>query len=91
MSKLRNFIGLESGEKSICRVGVGEPGAASQRPGGLHAGLGDCLGVSGHGLRHGRQGGEAGRAAQAVQGWDLRFVFDVRYYDTIHYYKIIYI
>ena len=65
---------MESGEKSICRVGVGEPGAASQRPGGIYAGLGDCLGVPGHGSRHGRQGGEAGRAAQAVQGGVLRSI-----------------
>ena len=60
---------METSVKRICRAGVGEPGAASQRPGGLYAGLGDGLGVPGHGLRHGRQGGEAGRAAQAVQGW----------------------
>ena len=65
---------METREKSICRAGVGESGAASQRPGGLHAGLGDCLGVRGHGLRHGRQGGEAGCAAEAVQGWDFNQV-----------------
>lgn len=59
---------METRVKRICRAGVGESGAASQRPGGLYAGLGDGLGVRGHGLRHGRQGGEAGCAAQAVQG-----------------------
>ena len=63
---------METREKSIFPAGVGEPGAASQRPGGLDAGLGDGLGVPGHRRRHGRQGGEAGRAAQAVQGKVLR-------------------